>query len=198
VTPAVGERMLEALSADEVAATLSLEPHPEGGFFRETYRALGTIPTDSGVRPMATSILYLLTESAPSRLHRLRSDELWFYHAGAPAWLVLLPPYETAAPRTKEDLPARQVIGLNYPQAFVPALWWTAASTITGDLADWGAGWVPERRWTPDRRSTPGPRWTLVSCVVTPGFEYDDFELADRQALLRAYPQTRKVIEALT
>jgi predicted cupin superfamily sugar epimerase len=202
--PAPSERGLETLAAEEVAERLGLTPHPEGGFFRETYRALAEVPTDGGARPLATAILYLLTESAPSRFHRLRSDELWLYHAGAPAWLVLLPPYETAAvvkgapAREHGDLPARQVIGPDDPQSLVPARWWMGASTLTGDLADWGTGWVPERRWTRDRRTAPGPRWTLVTCVVTPGFDFADLEMADRQALVHAYPQARRVIEALT
>ena len=64
---------------------------------------------------------------------------------------------------------------------------------MSEEQADWGEGWAPERRWTADRRANPEARWTLVSCVVTPGFEYGDFELADREALLAAYPQARRV-----
>ena len=64
--------------------------------------------------------------------------------------------------------------------------------------ADWAEGRAPERRWTPDRRMSPDARWALVGCVVTPGFEYDDFEPGQRAELLCRYPQARRVIHALT
>ena len=179
---------MEELSAHEVAERLELEPHREGGFFRETYRSPVEVPTANGPRPASTAILYLLTANNPSRFHRLSTDELWFYHAGAPAMLfVLSPPAAT-----------QRVIGLDSPQMLVPANCWTGARVLTEDEADWGMGRAPERRWTADRRATPRLRWTLVSCVVTPGFTYDDFELADRAALLREFPQERAAILALT
>ncbi|OFW58871.1 MAG: hypothetical protein A2133_02270 [Actinobacteria bacterium RBG_16_64_13] len=205
--PAVDFRSLEEVPAYEVAQRLALKPHREGGYFRETYRSPVEVATDAGPRPVSTAILYLLTQSDPSRLHRLRRDELWFYHAGAPAELVLLAP-----PLVKriEDAPAApgagldpqpfttQVIGLDRPQAVVPAYYWAAARVLTEDQTDWGTGRAPERRWTADRRAAPELHWTLVSCVVSPGFEYEDFELADRKTLLRQFPQARAVIKALT
>jgi predicted cupin superfamily sugar epimerase len=63
---------------------------------------------------------------------------------------------------------------------------------------DWGEGRAPERRWTPDRRAARTLRWTLVSCVVTPGFEYDDFELGERAALLAEFQRAKRDILALT
>ena len=73
-----------------------------------------------------------------------------------------------------------------------------AVRAISGEQADWGDGRAPERRWTADRRATHDLDWTLVSCVVTPGFEYADFELADQKALLRDYPLAKELILALT
>lgn len=186
---------LEELTALEAATRLALEPHREGGYFRETYRSPIEVNTRSGRRPLMTSILYLLTTDAPSRFHRLRSDELWLYHAGAAAELIMLPP-QTA--KTARRLPAHRPIGLDCPQALVPAQWWLGARVISESEADWGTGRTPERRWVADRRSSPEHRWTLVSCVVTPGFDYDDFELGDRQSLLRHYPLAREVVLALT
>lgn len=186
--PAVGSLGLDELSAVEVAQKLELQPHPEGGFFRETYRSAVEIETEAGLRPTATAILYLLTAQDPSRFHRLRSDEVWFYHAGAPAELILL------RPRSAEH----QIVGLDLPQVVVPAASWMAARVLSQDQADWGAGRAPERRWTPDRRWSPSLHWTLVSCVVSPGFDYADFDLGAREALLRDYPQARKEILALT
>ncbi len=191
----VEARSLEELTALEAAARLELEPHREGGYFRETYRSPIEVNTRNGRRPLMTSILYLLTTDAPSRFHRLRSDELWLYHAGAAAELIMLPP-QTA--KTAGRLPAHQPIGLDCPQALVPAQWWLGARVISQSEADWGTGRTPERRWVADRRSSPEHHWTLVSCVVTPGFDYEDFELGDRQRLLRDYPLAREVVLALT
>jgi len=191
----------EEPSAAEVVAGLDLEPHREGGYFRETYRAAARVTTTQGERPASTAILYLFTDTETSRFHRLRSDELWFYHAGALAELVLLGPEEgTAAAQAgpSEQLPEQRLIGPGSPYVLVPGGWWVAVRAIAGDQTDWGAGRAPERRWTADRRSTHDIGWTLVSCVVTPGFEYEDFELADRETLLRAYPLARAVILALT
>jgi uncharacterized protein len=205
-------RRLEELTADQVAARLSLESHREGGYFRETYRSPRQIETEAGPRSASTMILYLLTIENPSRFHRLRFDELWCFHAGAPAEMVLLAPRDaahdnpieaakreaTTPETTTPETVTRQVIGLDNPQLLVPGGHWLASRVMSEEQADWGEGWAPERRWTADRRANPEARWTLVSCIVTPGFEYGDFELADREALLAAYPQARRVIQGLT
>ncbi len=193
--PAGGEkcRGLDELTAGEVAARLLLEPHREGGFFRETYRSPIQVQTEVGLRASSTVILYLLTIESPSRFHRLRFDEVWCFHAGAPAEMALLAP--DGAPG---QAVTRQVIGLDNPQLLVPGGHWLASRVMAEGQADWGDGWAPERRWTADRRANPEARWTLVSCIVTPGFEYGDFELADRDNLLAQFPQARRVIQALT
>ena len=187
-------------SALEVITSLDLSPHSEGGFFRETYRAVGQVSTAHGKRPASTSILYLVTKSEPSRFHRLRSDELWFYHAGALAELVLLaPPAKPARRKSPPPVMAEYlVIGPGSPYALVPAGWWVAARVIAGEQADWGAGRAPERRWTADRRTSRDLGWTLASCVVTPGFDYSDLELGKREALLRDYPLAKELVQALT
>jgi len=183
-------RSLGELTAEEVASRLDLRPHREGGFFREVYRSSLTVETQKGRRSLATVILYLLTAESPSRFHRLRFDEVWFYHAGAPAEMVLLE-HEAGA----VDM---QVIGLDCPQVIVPGGCWMGARVLTHRRTDWGEGRAPERRWTPDRRATPEARWTLVSCAVSPGFEYDDFEPGHRAELLRRFPQARRMILDLT
>ena len=106
---------LEGLSAAQVAAVLGLLPHREGGYFRETYRSPVVIPTPAGMRPLCTSILYLLTADDPSRFHRLRFDEVWFFHAGSPVEMVFLDPLET------------HVVGPEAPQALAPGGRWMGA-----------------------------------------------------------------------
>ena len=132
------------MMAAEVIASLGLEPHPEGGHFRQTWAA----PARPGERPGATTILFLLAEGERSHWHRVTdADEAWLFQAGAPLVLSMA---ETAAG------PAREVRlgppGEGQPQAVVPAGWWQAAR---------GTG-----------------AWTLVGCVVSPGFTYDSFVLA--------------------
>lgn len=191
----------EKLTADDVIGALDLSPHQEGGYFRETYRAAITVATVHGRRSASTSVLYLLTDSEPSRFHRLLSDELWFYHSGALAELVMLQPLSDTQRKKaggSEHLPEHRVVGPGSPYTLVPAGWWVAVRAIVGEQSDWGDGRAPERRWTADRRTSHEYDWTLVSCVVTPGFEYADFEMADREVLLRDYPLAKEAILALS
>ncbi|NLO27937.1 MAG: cupin domain-containing protein [Actinobacteria bacterium] len=194
---------LTAPSTSEVVESLLLEPHPEGGFFRETYRSTRRVHTEAGERPLSTVILYLVTDEDPSRFHRLRFEEMWFYHAGAPLEVVLLGHAAVSSDAPGEPSPpapagGSRLLGPDLPQTLVPAGCWVGARVIRGEQADWGGGRAPERRWTPDRRATHDYRWTLVGCVVSPGFDYDDFEPAGREALLREFPQARQVILSLT
>ena len=186
-TPAGAALGLDELNAEQVAERLRLIPHPEGGYYRETYRCPLQVETSVGSRALSTVIYYLLTSQAPSHFHRLRSDELWLYQAGAAAQLALLGEALTL-----------QVLALDSPQLLVPGGTWVGARILPEGQTDWGEGRAPERRWTPDRRLSPDARWTLVSCVVTPGFHFDDFELGQRAELERRYPQARRVIHSLT
>jgi len=167
-------------SAAAVAKALGLEPHREGGYFRETYRSPLTVRTGFGVRSLATAILYLLTGSDPSRFHRLRSDEVWFYHAGSRAEMVMLEPDPRMSASDGERRSPSRMLGQEHPHILVPEGTWLGVRVAPGQAA----GGCPD--------------WTLASCVVTPGFEYEDFELADREKLLREFPEEAEVIRALT
>ena len=167
------------LTAAQVMSRLELEPHPEGGFFRETFRAADVVQTARGARSLATGILFLLTRASCSRLHRLASDELWVHQAGAAVELVMLPtsggPAEVitlAAPDMPPGCGPRPAGGCR-PQAAVPAGVWQGAHLA----ADAG-----------------GVEWGLVACVVVPGFDCADFELGERDALLSEFPQEAELI----
>jgi uncharacterized protein len=163
-------------TAEQMAVSLGLAPHPEGGYFLETYRAEQTLLTSRGERPASTAILFLITEASVSRLHRLASDELWVYQGGEPLELVTIAPDGALLRRVLGDLEGRGLL----PQALVRACCWQGARLA-------GGSHVPAER-----------AWALVSCVVTPGFDYSDFELGEREALLAAYPHHRALIEQLT
>ena len=128
----------------------SLEPHPEGGYFRETYRSRLTTrpPGWPGGRSLATAILYLLPAGERSAWHRVRGDELWLWQGGAPMELHIGEQTQVVGP----DPAAGQE-----PQVLVPAGAWQWATPADG-------------------------AWSLVACLVAPGFDYEDFELrgADR------------------
>jgi predicted cupin superfamily sugar epimerase len=140
--------MIGGVDARAAAEAWSLQPHPEGGFYRETYRSRHThIPPGwPAARALATAILYLLPAGERSAWHRVRGDELWLYQAGVPMELSI-------GRRTRVIGPDRDA-GQDL-QALVPGGTWQSA--------------------TP--KSSDADTWSLVACVVVPGFDFDDFEL---------------------
>ena len=176
----------------EIATALNLCPHPEGGFFRETYRAADELETPRGPRAACTAILFLVSGAAPSRLHRLASDELWIAQAGLPVELATITPGGELK---------RHLLGQSYGV-------WDGSGFVAGELeAPAPQVLVPAGHWQGARlaqvsgavESQSGDRdWSLVSCVVTPGFSFEDFKLGERAALLAEYPQHEHLITALT
>jgi hypothetical protein len=113
------------MTADQIIAALDLAPHPEGGWFRQTWAAGAA----AGQRPSGTAILFLLKAGENSHWHRVDATEIWFWHAGAP--LILSQAATTAGPA--EDVVLGPDIGAGQlPQRIVPADHWQAART-TGD-----------------------------------------------------------------
>jgi predicted cupin superfamily sugar epimerase len=116
------------MTADEIIATLGLAPHPEGGHFRETWRA------DNDGRPAGTAIYFLLQRGEVNRWHRVDATEIWHFHAGAP--LVLRVSETDAGPATRHVLGPDLAAGQR-PQVIVPAHHWqraecTGAHTLAG------------------------------------------------------------------
>jgi len=155
-------------AADWIAA-LALTPHPEGGHYRETYRAGVTVPTPSGPRAASTAIYFLLQAHEISALHRLRSDELWHFHAGASLEVVELDDTTSRGHRLGLDAGRGES-----PRVSIPAGAWFGA------------------------RVADGVGFALVSCTVAPGFDFADFELGDRAALRARYPRHAALIDAFT
>lgn len=159
------------MDADEIIRLLDLAPHPEGGAFRETYRSREIVPTDRGPRAASTAIYFLVRRGTFSALHRIRSDEGWHFHRGDPLRIVVI---AEDGSRTDHLLGSDLARG-ERPQAIVAAGAWFGATLEPG-----GAGHA------------------LVSCTVAPGFDFADFELGDRQALIALFPQHEAIIRTLT
>ena len=155
---------------------MRLAPHPEGGFYRETYRADEVLAAEhlparfGGARACSTAIYFLLPGDQLSRLHRIKSDEIWHFYAGGTLTLTVIHPDGRLEARRLGPDPER---GEGF-QALVPAGCWYGATV-----------------------DDPGS-FALVGGTVAPGFDFADFELADRQSLLAAFPQHRDAIVSLT
>lgn len=155
---------------DEVARwveALGLVPHPEGGFYKETYRSAARV----GERSVSTAIYFLVTQGSFSALHRIRSDELWHFHAGGPLEIVTIDAHGSRA-----DLR----LGLDVAQGERPQ------------------HVVHAGTWFGARLAHASSSYALVSCTVAPGFDFADFELADRAALTARYPQHAALVSSLT
>lgn len=139
------------LSAEEVVHLLGLIPHPEGGFYKETFRPPGP-DGPGGHRGASTAIYYLLREGEVSAWHRVRdADEVWHHYTGAALELTFVTEGRREVVRLGVDLLAGE-----RPQAAVPAGAWQTARVV--DSAAGG--------------------WALVGCTVAPAFEFSSFEMA--------------------
>ena len=140
------------------ARGLGLQPHPEGGFYAETYRSAVSLPAEvlppgyTGARDLATSILFLLLPGQESAWHVVRSDELWLHHRGGPLTLRLGGEDPAGPGEVHEVLLGPDPDAGHVFQALVPAGHWQAAVPAGGEPV-------------------------LVGCVVAPGFDFADFRL---------------------
>ena len=153
-------------------ARLGLLPHPEGGFFGESFRSpiQLTLP-DGRIRAASTAIYFLLPMGAFSALHRVSSDEVWHFYEGDPLELTTITPEGILKTMTLgRDLEEGQ-----RPQFVVPAGVWQAAKPTVEKIG-----------------------FTLVGCTVAPGFDFADFEMPVCDELGRLFPQHAAAIQILT
>jgi predicted cupin superfamily sugar epimerase len=153
-----------------IVQALGLAPHPEGGFYRETYRAPLAVRAPQGERAASTAIYFLLPGGSFSALHRVRSDEHWHHYDGDPLALHTIDPQAEAHAVV---LLGRDIARGERPHHVVPAGVWQAA--------------VPQ-----------GTRYALCGCTVAPGFDFADFEMPPRAQLQQAFPSLRDVVARLT
>lgn len=151
--------------ASELIRSLDLKPHPEGGFYRETWRSAVRVTVDQRPsRSALTTIYFLLAAGGFSAWHRVRSDEVWHWHEGEPLELLLASPDFSSTQRRRLG----PVTAATEPVLTVPADWWQAARPL-------GA-------------------YALCGCTVAPGFEFEDFAFlrdhqVEREALRIAAPE---------
>ncbi len=161
---------------NELIEKLELAQHVEGGFYKETYRSEGTISEGSlseefeGPRNYSTGIYFLLTSDTFSAFHRIKQDEMWHFYEGAPLTIHIIDDQGNYSfHRLGLELGDQQS-----PQFTVPRGYWFAA-----EIEDPNS-------------------YTLVGCTVSPGFDFSDFELADRKALIESFPHHEHIIHRLT
>jgi predicted cupin superfamily sugar epimerase len=150
---------------------LEMEAHPEGGYFKQSLKSNQTISSagHEGKRSLYTSIYFLLQSGDVSHFHQLRSDEVWYYHAGSPLTVHII---DESGNYRQEKL------GLDFEKGERPQVC-VEKGSIFGSTVD-------EKE-----------AYALVGCMVSPGFEFDDFKLFRRSELLASFPQHEAVINRL-
>lgn len=154
----------------QLVEQFKLEAHPEGGWFKELYRATDTLSTTQGERNLLTSIYFLLTSNNASNFHKIESDEIWYYHEGSSLTVHTL---------TEDGVYKALKVGMNLekgeqPQVLVPK------GLIFGSTV------------------TDPNSYSLVSCAVAPGFDFQDFKLYSEEELLARFPDHKEIIKRLT
>lgn len=163
------------MTADYFVKHLQLQPHPEGGFFKETYRSNGIISSEclsadfNGNRNYSTAIYFLLEKGDYSAFHRIASDECWHFYEGG---TLLVHMIDEEGKYSCIHLGRKIDEGETF-QFVVPANSWFASEPA------------------------PGTEFTLVGCTVAPGFDFADFEMADEKTLINQFPQYKTIIERL-
>jgi predicted cupin superfamily sugar epimerase len=169
-------KIMDKQTAEKLIEQLELIRHPEGGWYRETYRSEDVIQDKavsvrfSGKRSVCTAIYFLLQAGDVSALHRIKSDEIWHFYAGASLTVHVITPHGEYSPL--------YLGGTISPkgsfQCVVPAGCWFGAEIAGGES------------------------YSLVGCTVAPGFDFADFEMGKRDELLREFPNHQDIILRLT
>ncbi len=167
---------IQPVTVLNIITHLNLHPHPEGGWYKETYRAEGVIPRDAlpqaftGDRSFSTAIYFLLERGNFSAFHRIQSDECWHFYAGGPLVVYVI---DGTGTMVQVKLGSNILAGETF-QHVVPAGCWFASAPAEGT------------------------EYSLVGCTVAPGFDFADFEMADRRSLIQEFPQQTEIITRLT
>ncbi|HAT4319306.1 TPA: cupin domain-containing protein [Clostridium perfringens] len=160
-------------SAEYFIKSLNMTAHPEGGYFKESFVSPSKLAPNTlhinEERLLWTSIYFLLRTGEVSNFHRLKSDEMWYFHAGESLTIYMISP--------SGELIEKQ-LGLNIEKGETPQVL------------------VPKDYIFGSAMNNEG--FSLVGCMVAPGFDFKYFELFEREDLLEKYPKYKEVIEKLT
>lgn len=166
---------MQSFDLNNLVSKLGLTPHPEGGYYKETFKSEEQISDTElsvnyeGKRKLYSSIYFLLTSDDVSHFHRLKSDELWYYHGGSSLSIHVI----------DESGEYEEIkLGMNLDIGEVPQVLVKKNSIFGSSVSE---------------KDT----FSLVGCMVSPGFEFQDFELFTQDELLKVYPQHQEIIMKL-
>ncbi len=164
------------MTIDFIINQLNLQPHPEGGFYKEVYRSKEVITREflplifSGSRSFSTSIYFLIKAENFSAFHKIKSDETWHFYFGDTLEIIEIDDFGNLV---------KTLVGSNL---------------IAGEVFQYT---VKKNTWFASR-VLKGGHFSLVGCSVSPGFDFIDFELATRNHLQNVFPQHKTIINDLT
>ncbi|MDH4127297.1 MAG: cupin domain-containing protein [Spirochaetota bacterium] len=167
---------MKTITASDIINRYNLIPHPEGGYYRETYRSNGIISKNSlpktfkGDRVYSTAIYFLLPEESKSSLHCLPSDECWHFYLGGPLTIVTINPNG----KVEKTLLGQDINDGQTLQHFVEGGHWLGAYPNTGS------------------------KFSFVGCTTAPGFDFSDFTMGKRSELIKLFPNAKEIIIKLT
>lgn len=155
---------------------LALEPHPEGGYFKENYRSKEAILKTAlpnrftGDRSFSTAIYFLLSNNDISAFHRIKQDEIWHFYHGSPLIIHILD--ETKNYRAS-------ILGLDLNQEQQPQIVVEAGAYFAAEVVDKSS-------------------FTLVGCTVAPGFDFTDFEMPVQSKMIELFPKYKTLVKRLS
>ncbi|XP_024965450.1 uncharacterized protein LOC112505735 [Cynara cardunculus var. scolymus] len=183
-------------TASAVAAKLNLKPHPEGGFFSETFRdtsitlSTSQLPPEYKVdRAISTAIYFLLPSGSVSRLHRIPSAETWHFYLGEPLTVLEIDEKDGSAKLTciGQDIGENQQLQYTVP----PNVWFGAFPTKDYTISK-------ENGVVKNAARDGEEHFSLVGCTVAPAFQFEDFVLAKRSELVARFPAHESLISIIT
>ncbi len=164
------------MTSNDIIQKFNLQKHPEGGYFKETYRSVGYIENKNlssefiGDRNYATGIYFLLTSDSFSAFHKINQDEMWHFYLGTTLKLHMISPEGNYS----YILIGNDILNNEVPQFVVPAQYWFAAEVVKNNS------------------------FAFTGCTVAPGFDFNDFVLPKREELIKLFPQHSEIISRLT
>jgi predicted cupin superfamily sugar epimerase len=170
-----GRKSLLMINSQDFIQQYQLQPHPEGGWYKETYRSTEAVLPNAlparftGERNFYTAIYFLLEAGNFSAFHKIKSDECWHFYSGQALLIYVIDPAGSLAIiRLGNDISRGEIF-----QYVVPANYWFAS------------------------KPAPESNFCFVGCTVSPGFDFADFEMAEERSLVKTYPQHEAIIKKL-